>query len=35
MGRAAGHLALGIGKGAAATISIIPEEFSRQGRQPG
>jgi 6-phosphofructokinase 1 len=27
MGRAAGHLALGIGKAAAATLSIIPEEF--------
>jgi 6-phosphofructokinase 1 len=31
MGRAAGHLALGIGKAAAATLIIIPEEF--QGRQ--
>jgi 6-phosphofructokinase 1 len=31
MGRAAGHLALGIGKAAAATITIIPEEF--KGRQ--
>jgi 6-phosphofructokinase 1 len=31
MGRAAGHLALGIGKAAAATLTIIPEEF--QGRQ--
>jgi len=31
MGRAAGHLALGIGKAAAATLSIIPEEF--RGRQ--
>jgi len=31
MGRAAGHLALGIGKGAAATISIIPEEFQGKG----
>jgi 6-phosphofructokinase 1 len=31
MGRAAGHLALGIGKAAAATLTIIPEEFrSRQ-----
>lgn len=30
MGRAAGHLALGIGKAAAATVTIIPEEF--QGR---
>jgi len=28
MGRAAGHLALGIGKAAAATLIIIPEEFS-------
>ncbi len=27
MGRAAGHLALGIGKAAAATLNIIPEEF--------
>jgi 6-phosphofructokinase 1 len=31
MGRAAGHLALGIGKAAAATLTIIPEEF--QGRK--
>ena len=31
MGRAAGHLALGIGKAAAATLTIIPEEFA--GRQ--
>jgi 6-phosphofructokinase 1 len=31
MGRAAGHLALGIGKSAAATLTIIPEEF--RGRQ--
>src|SRR2546421_7312248 len=31
MGRAAGHLALGIGKAAAATLMIIPEEF--RGRQ--
>jgi 6-phosphofructokinase 1 len=29
MGRTAGHLALGIGKGAGATIAIIPEEFPR------
>ncbi len=29
MGRTAGHLALGIGKAAGATISIIPEEFPR------
>jgi 6-phosphofructokinase len=27
MGRAAGHLALGLGKAAAATLTIIPEEF--------
>jgi ATP-dependent phosphofructokinase / diphosphate-dependent phosphofructokinase len=27
MGRAAGHLAIGIGKAAAATLTIIPEEF--------
>jgi 6-phosphofructokinase 1 len=31
MGRAAGHLALGIGKASAATLTIIPEEF--QGRR--
>ncbi len=31
MGRAAGHLALGIGKSAAATLTLIPEEFA--GRQ--
>ncbi len=30
MGRAAGHLALGIGKAAAATITIIPEEYRNQ-----
>ena len=29
MGRKAGHLALGIGKGAGATITLIPEEFGR------
>lgn len=28
MGRAAGHLAMGIGKAAAATITLIPEEFT-------
>jgi 6-phosphofructokinase len=28
MGRAAGHLALGIGKASAATLTIIPEEFA-------
>jgi 6-phosphofructokinase 1 len=27
MGRSAGHLALGIGKGAGATVTLIPEEF--------
>src|SRR5262249_12552456 len=32
MGRAAGHLALGIGKASAATLTIIPEEF--RGRSP-
>jgi 6-phosphofructokinase 1 len=32
MGRAAGHLALGIGKASAATLTIIPEEFD--GRKP-
>ena len=31
MGRKAGHLALGIGKAAGATLTLIPEEFS-QGR---
>lgn len=30
MGRAAGHLALGIGKAAAAAITIIPEEYRNQ-----
>jgi 6-phosphofructokinase 1 len=30
MGRAAGHLALGVGKAAAATLSIIPEEFRKR-----
>ncbi|HTV62249.1 MAG TPA: diphosphate--fructose-6-phosphate 1-phosphotransferase [Verrucomicrobiae bacterium] len=30
MGRAAGHLALGIGKAAAATLVIIPEEFHKK-----
>jgi 6-phosphofructokinase 1 len=30
MGRAAGHLALGIGKAAAATLTIIPEEFQNR-----
>lgn len=29
MGRKAGHLALGIGKGAGATLTIIPEEFKK------
>lgn len=31
MGRAAGHLALGIGKAAAVTLTIIPEEFKNRG----
>ena len=31
MGRKAGHLALGIGKAAGATLTIIPEEFSQGG----
>ena len=30
MGRKAGHLALGIGKAAGSTITLIPEEFSRR-----
>jgi 6-phosphofructokinase len=30
MGRASGHLALGIGKAAAATLTIIPEEFGNR-----
>jgi 6-phosphofructokinase 1 len=30
MGRAAGHLALGIGKAGAATLTLIPEEFKGQ-----
>ena len=30
MGRKAGHLALGIGKASGATLTIIPEEFSRK-----
>ena len=30
MGRAAGHLALGIGKAAGATLTIIPEEFTSE-----
>ena len=30
MGRAAGHLALGIGKASASTITIIPEEFRKK-----
>jgi len=32
MGREAGHLALGIGKAAGATLVIIPEEFSKSKR---
>ena len=31
MGRKAGHLALGIGKAAGATLTLIPEEFPREG----
>jgi 6-phosphofructokinase 1 len=31
MGRAAGHLALGIGKASAATLTLIPEEFRGKG----
>lgn len=31
MGRAAGHLALGIGKASAATLTLIPEEFRGNG----
>jgi 6-phosphofructokinase len=31
MGRKAGHLALGIGKAAGATLTVIPEEFSTGG----
>ena len=30
MGRVAGHLALGIGKAAGATLTIIPEQFSKE-----
>lgn len=33
MGRSAGHLALGIGKSAGATISLIPEDFIREGER--
>jgi 6-phosphofructokinase 1 len=33
MGRKAGHLALGIGKAAGATLTIIPEEFVQSGDQ--
>jgi 6-phosphofructokinase len=32
MGRKAGHLALGIGKAAGATLTLIPEEFGKQTR---
>jgi len=31
MGRHAGHLALGIGKSAGSTLTIIPEEFEKEG----
>ena len=30
MGRRAGHLALGIGKSAGATLTVIPEEFGKE-----
>ncbi len=33
MGRKAGHLALGIGKAAGATLTLIPEEFAGQPRR--
>ena len=33
MGRAAGHLALGIGKAAACTLTLIPEEFRGRGKR--
>ncbi len=32
MGRKAGHLALGIGKAAGATVTLVPEEFARNPR---
>jgi len=32
MGRKAGHLALGIGKAAGATVTIVPEEFAKNPR---
>lgn len=32
MGRTAGHLALGVGKSAGATVTLIPEEFGEQVR---
>jgi len=34
MGRKAGHLALGIGKAAGATLTLIPEEFPEGGHVP-
>lgn len=34
MGRSAGHLALGIGKGAGATLTLIPEEFPKERPVP-
>jgi 6-phosphofructokinase 1 len=34
MGRKAGHLALGIGKAAGATMTMIPEEFPAEGHVP-
>jgi ATP-dependent phosphofructokinase / diphosphate-dependent phosphofructokinase len=33
MGRKAGHLALGVGKAAGATVTLIPEEFSKRPLQ--
>ena len=35
MGRKTGHLALGIGKAAGATLTLIPEEFKQKKNSPG
>jgi 6-phosphofructokinase 1 len=35
MGRKAGHLALGIGKAAGATLTLVPEEFSKRAGSNG
>ena len=35
MGRKAGHLALGIGKAAGATLTLVPEEFTRRAGPGG